>query len=115
MPAKSERVALEFRTTANCQLATDNCPTTASQRSLASPTGTDTDTDTSSPLRQGAQGSNGLFHAGRPRMPATDPHAVAEALAVCREDASGCDGDPVLIDGAGGKFGGVQFSIQLDP
>ena len=42
-------------------------------------------------------------------MSATDAHAIAKILSVGREDATRSDGDPVLVERAGGEGGGVEF------
>jgi len=60
----------------------------------------------------GCQVSNGFdrsFDASRPWMSATDAHAIAKILSVGREDATRSDGDPVLVERAGGESGGVEF------
>ena len=64
------------------------------------------------------QGSNDLeclFDAGRPWETAAEAHAVAEIIAVGREDASGGNGDAMLVERAGGERRGIDPSVKLNP
>ena len=68
-----------------------------------------TEESNSSLLCQLTKRLNGLFHAGRPRMAATDTHTITKVFSVRGENASWRNGDPVLVEGADGKLSGVQF------
>jgi hypothetical protein len=64
---------------------------------------------------QVSDGLERLFDAGGPWDAATEAHTVTEIFSVGGKDASGSDGNPMLVERSGGERRGVGFFVKLNP